>query len=210
VVTAKPAGSGVPARYFLPASRWTGPDLNAGRALRSQQLRELEGSAAYFACDPDQSLAGDVALLQTVEQSSGLLVGTQKVRLLPSVGAAADRFAADTEAVPDCQRRIRAQARAEADLSPGETAPKPDATVTSDAAGALDDATGGVRVYRTVTDYGTGAGSSTIEWVAMVREGAALSSISLPQLERSSISFRTLQRLAAQARAQLRWAAGTG
>ena len=102
---------------------------------------------------------------------------------------------------------MRDQAAAGSDLSPGETAPTPHAAVTPGTSGSVDDATGAVRVFRTVTDYGTGAGSSTVEWVVMVREGAALSSLSLPQLETSDVSFATMRRLGERARDQLRWAA---
>jgi hypothetical protein len=210
VVTLQPAAPGggtVPAAYFLPGRLWQGPDLNHGRAMVSIEPRETEGSVSRFACDPDADLTGDVAFLQ-VQQRSGLFVGTQEVRLLGSVaraGSYADRMAS---AMPQCQSRLRAQARRDAaSLPPGETAPVPNAEVREERQARVDDATGTVRVWRTRTDYGTGAGSAVTDWVVLVRQGAAASFLSLPQLEGSSVTSAALLRIAAEARQQLRWAA---
>ena len=208
VVTVRPSGVGhVPAAYFLPGQLWAGPDLNHGRQVESTALKDQEGSIQYFDCDPDVELKGDVAVVQA-QEPAGLLVGTQKVRLLRSPAAATTFSTHLATEMPRCQDRMRAAAAAEAgSLPPGETAPVPNATVLEDRTGRVDDATGSLRLYRTTTDYGTPASSKSIEWVVLAREGSAVTSISLRQLEGSQASFATLHRLGSQAREQLRWAA---
>lgn len=208
VIDVKPVGVGhVPAAYFLPGTLWTGPDLAHGQRIRSIKPREFEGSVQRFVCDPDTELTGDVAFVQAVRRD-GTFVGTQKVRLLSTAGAATDVATQVATELPRCQDRLRAQATKDAGpLAPGETAPNPTAEVTEDSAARVDDATGSVRLYRTVTDYGTGAGSRLVEWVAVAREGSAVSLISLSQFEAGDASFGALQRIAGEARAQLAWAA---
>jgi hypothetical protein len=197
----------VPAAYFLPGDEWTGRDLIGGAGVRSIEPKEFEGSVQRFSCDPDYALEGDVAFLQAVGPT-GTIVGTQKVRLLPDTGTAATTFAKFAAAIPGCQDRLRAQATKDAgNLAPGETAPNPTAEVTEDETARVDDATGSVRLFRTVTDYGTGAGSRLVEWVAVVREGGAISLIDLNQFEKGDASFAALARIATEARAQLAWAA---
>jgi len=95
-------------------------------------------------------------------------------------------------------------------LAPGETAPTPTAEVTEDAAARVEDSTGSIYLYKTVTDYGTGAGSRLVEWVALIREGSAASFISLNQFEQGDVSFNTLRRIATEARQQMAWAATQG
>jgi hypothetical protein len=208
VVDVTPVGVGdVPAAYFLPGGYWTGPDLAGGARVRSVEPKEFEGSVQRFSCDPDTALKGDVAFLQ-VADPSGTIVGTQKVRLLPGVGDAVAAWTQVAAALPGCQERLREQATKDAgELAPGDTAPTPTAEVTEDATARTDDATGSVRLFRTVTDHGTGAGSRLVEWVAVVREGAAVSLISLNQFEQGDASFTALRRIASAARTQLAWAA---
>jgi hypothetical protein len=208
VVDLVPVGVGhVPAAYFLPGGEWTGPDLIGGARVRSIEPKEFEGSVQRFSCDPDTALKGDVAFLQAVGPT-GTIVGTQKVRLFGDATTAATTFTQLAAALPRCQERLRAQASKDAgNLAPGESAPTPTAEVTEDKTGRLDDAVGSVRLFRTVTDYGTGAGSRLVEWVAVVREGAALSLINLNQFEKGDASFSALGRIATEARAQLAWAA---
>jgi hypothetical protein len=203
-----PVGVGhVPAAYFLPGQEWTGPDLVGGARVRSIEPKEFEGSVQRFSCDPDTALTGNVAFLQAV-QPSGTIVGTQKVRLLATPQKAAATWTQLVTALPGCQDRLRAQALKDAGpLAPGETAPTPTADVTEDATARVDDATGSVRVFRTVTDYGTGAGSRLVEWVAVVREGAAVTLIDLNDFEDGDASFGALGRIATKARGQLAWAA---
>jgi hypothetical protein len=205
----QPSGVGdVPPQYFLPGPAWVGPDLDHGSPIESVAVQEQEGTTQYFDCDPDLKLVGDVAVVQA-QQPAGLFVGTQKVRLLRSPAAAttfAKQLATD---IPRCQGRMRTAARAQAGtLPPGETAPVPNATVLEDRQGRVDDATGSLRVYRTTTDFGTPSSSKSIEWVVVAREGAAVTSIALRQLEGSQAGFATMRRLGAEAREQLRWAAG--
>jgi hypothetical protein len=208
VIDVSPVGVGhVPAAYFLPGKLWTGPDLVHGAKIRSIEPKEFEGSVQRFACDPDTDLAGDVAFVQAVRRD-GTFVGTQKVRLLRDAGTAATTSTKFAAAIPGCQDRLRTLAAKEAGpLAPGETAPNPTAEVTEDAAARVDDANGSVRLYRTVTDYGTGAGSRLIEWVAIAREGSAVTLISVNQFEKGDVSFAALQRIADDARAQMAWAA---
>jgi hypothetical protein len=208
VIDVSPVGVGhVPAAYFLPGKLWTGPDLVHGAKIRSIEPKEFEGSVQRFACDPDTDLAGDVAFVQAVRRD-GTFVGTQKVRLLSTAGAATDVATQLATDLPRCQDRLRTLAAKEAGpLAPGETAPNPTAEVTEDAAARVDDANGSVRLYRTVTDYGTGAGSRLIEWVAIAREGSAVTLISVNQFEKGDVSFAALQRIADDARAQMAWAA---
>ena len=208
VVDLTPVGVGhVAAAYFLPGRSWTGQDLIQGAGVRSIEPKEFEGSVQRFSCDPDTALEGDVAFLQAVGPS-GTIVGTQKVRLLPAVDAAASSWTQFADALPQCQDRMRAQATKDAgELAPGESPPTPNAEVTEDVTARVDDATGSVRLFRTVTDYGTGAGSRLVEWVAVVREGAAVSLIDLNQFEEGDVSFGALRRIATEARAQLAWAA---
>jgi hypothetical protein len=207
VIGVKPVGVGhVPAAYFLPGKLWTGPDLVHGATIRSIEPKEFEGSVQRFTCDPDTSLTGDVAFVQAA-RADGTIAGTQKVRILADPGEAT-AFAADmTSALPRCQERLRRQAQQDAgQLAPGETAPTPTAEVTEDRSARIDDATGSVRLFRTVTDYGTGAGSRQIEWVALAREGSAVTLISVNQFEKGDVSFAALERIAGQARVQLAWA----
>ncbi len=210
VVTVRPAAPGggtVAAAYFLPGKRWQGPDLNRGRAMVSAAPKETEGSVTRFACDPDTDIAGDVAFLQVTERS-GTFVGTQKVRLLGSAARATTVAEQMAAAMPRCQERLRDQAVRDAGaLPPGETAPVPNADVVEDAQGRVDDATGSVRIYRTSSDYGTGASSVTTDWVVLAREGSAVTFLDLPQFETSAVSLAALRRLADAARTQIRFAA---
>jgi hypothetical protein len=208
VITVAPSGVGdVPPAYFLPGPLWVGPDLNHGQPVESMALRDQEGTTQYFDCDPDLAMDGDVAVVQA-QQRDGLFVGTQKVRLLRSPAAATSFVHHLVAELPRCQDRMRAAASAaSASLPPGETAPKPNAAVLEDRNGRVDDATGSMRMYRTTTDFGTPSSSKSIEWVVVAREGSAVTSISLRQLEGSQASFATLRRLGWQAREQLRWAA---
>jgi hypothetical protein len=208
VIDVTPVGAGaVPRAYFLPGSRWTGPDLEHGATIHSIEPKEFEGSVGRFACDPDTQPTGNVRFVQAVG-ADGTLVGTQKVRLLPDAGAAAAAWNQLVTALPRCQERLRAQATADAgDLAPGETAPTPSADVTEDVTARVDDATGSVRLFRTVSDYGTGAGSRLVEWVAVIREEAAVSLLGLNEFEEGDVSFSALRRIANEARAQLAWAA---
>jgi hypothetical protein len=211
VVTLEPASPGggvVPAAYFLPGAAWTGPDLNGGHGIVSVQPRETEGSVTRFACDPDTDIHGKVAFLQVQDAVTENIAGTQKVRLLPSARAAATFATQMEKALTTCQKRLRQQAiRDSGSLPPGETAPTPDATVKDLVPGAVDDARGSVRLYRAVSDYGTGAGSRVTDWVVLAREGSAVTFLSLPQLEGSSVTLGALRRLADEAREQMRWAA---
>jgi len=208
VVTVQPKGVGdVPASYFLPGQLWQGPDLNDGRSIMTMVPRELEGRVGNFDCDPDVTMSGDVALLQAKERASGRFVGTQKVRLL-GAGSAADTYTAQVAAMATCQDRMRAAAIADAGtLPPGETAPVPNATVVEDRASRLDDDTGSLRVFKTTTDMGTGAGSKSIEYVVLAREGAAVTSVAVRHLDGSQVTFACLRRIGNEAREQLRWAA---
>jgi len=208
VISVTPVGVGhVAAAYFLPGKLWTGPDLMHGATLRSIEPKEFEGSVQRFTCDPDGSLTGNVAFVQAV-RADGTFAGTQKVRLLPDARQAAGVEQQSVAGLLACQQRLRQQAQKDAEtLPPGETAPNPTAEVTEDTSARVDDATGSVRLFRTVTDYGTGAGSRLIEWVAVVAEGRAVSLISLNQFDEGDVSFAALQRVASEARAQLAWAA---
>ena len=208
LVPASPGGALVPAAYFLPGQLWQGPDLNSGHRMQSVEPYETEGSVTRFECDPDTDIKGDVAFLQVRDLVTKNIVGTQKVRLLGSAEQAASFADAMAQAMSGCQDRLRAEAQANAGpLSPGETAPTPNATVDPQAASSVDDATGSVRVFRTTTDYGTGASSRISDWVVLAREGSAVTFLSLPQLEGASATLGALQRLAEQARLQIRWAA---
>ncbi|MGN6299963.1 MAG: hypothetical protein ACTHN8_02605 [Angustibacter sp.] len=208
LVPASPGGGSVPVAYFLPGQLWQGPDLNSGHRLQSTEPYETEGSVTRFECDPDTDIKGDVAFLQVRDLVTKNIVGTQKVRLLGSAEQAASFADAMAQAMSGCQDRLRAEAQANAGpLSPGETAPTPNATVDPQAASSVDDATGSVRVFRTTTDYGTGASSRISDWVVLAREGSAVTFLSLPQLEGASATLGALQRLAEQARLQIRWAA---
>lgn len=205
---AAPGGGSVPAAYFLPGPLWQGPDLNSGHRMQSVEPYETEGSVTRFECDPDTDIKGDVAFLQVHDLVTKNIVATQKVRLLGSPDQAATFADAMAQAMSTCQDRLRAQAQADAgSLPPGETAPTPDATVEPQAASSVDDATGSVLVFRTTTDYGTGASSRLSNWVVLAREGSAVTFLSLPQLEGSSVTLGALQRIAEQARLQIRWAA---
>jgi hypothetical protein len=208
VIDLQPVGVGhVPAAYFLPGELWTGPDLVHGQTIQSIEPKEFEGSVQRFSCDPDSALEGDVAFLQAAGPT-GTIVGTQKVRLLSDPGAAATAFSTFAAAMPGCQDRLREQATRDAgSLPPGETAPNPTAEITEDETARVDDASGSVRLFRTVTDHGTGAGSRLVEWVAVVREGAAVSLIDLNEFEKGDASFATLRRIATEARQQMAWAA---
>lgn len=215
VITVAPVGVGdVPRAYFLPGKLWTGPDLAQGQRIKTIELADLsskpmefEGSIQRFQCDPDTTLSGDVAFVQAARED-GTFVGTQKVRLLASPDKAAEHAASVAADLPRCQQRLHEQATKDAaNLAPGETAPTPTAEVTEDTSARVDDATGSVRLYKTVTDYGTGPGSQVVEWVAVVREGSAVSSISLNQYEDGDVSFDGLARIAGEARAQMAWAA---
>jgi hypothetical protein len=208
VIDVTPVGVGhVPAAYFLPGTLWTGRDFVHGQRIESIEPKEFEGSVQRFTCDPDTSLTGDVAFVQAARED-GTIAGTQKVRLLASVDKAAQHAASVAAELPGCQQRLREQAAKEAkNLPSGETAPTPTAEVTEDTAARADDATGSVRLYKTVSDYGTGAGSRLIEWVAVVREGDAVSLLSLNQFEQGDVSFTALDRIAREARVQLAWAA---
>lgn len=203
-----PIGSGdVPAAYFLPGSLWTGPDVAHGAKIRSIEPKEFEGSVGRFMCDPDSEPFGDVKFVQAV-RADGTAAGTQKVRLLADPADATGYVADMTSALSRCQEMLRTQAQqAAGDLAPGETAPTPTAEVTEDTAARVKDSTGSISLYKTVTDYGTGAGSRLVEWVALVREGSAVSLISLNQFEEGDASFGALMRIAGEARAQLAWAA---
>jgi hypothetical protein len=144
-------------------------------------------------------------------RTDGTIAGTQKIRLLADPGKAAGFVVDMASAPPRCQERLRNQAQRDAgQLAPGETAPNPTAEVTEDESARVDDASGSVRLYRTITDYGTGAGSRLVEWVALVREGAAVSLVSLNQFEKGDVSFDALRRIAGEARAQMAWAATRG
>lgn len=210
VVTVTPAppfdaAGTVPAAYFLPGQLWQGPDLNHGHAMMSIEPTETEGSASRFACDPPTPV-DDVAFLQVVERS-GTMVGTQKVMLTSSMTAGENLFTLLADEIPTCQQRLRKQAKAEGDsLPPGETAPVPDAEVV--ALSSLDDLDldGETRAWRTTSDYGTGAGSRLVEYVVLVRVGAAVSFLSLPQFEESAVTVGALRRLASEARQQMRYA----
>lgn len=210
VVTVTPApplstGGTVPAAYFLPGQLWEGPDLNHGHAMMSVEPKETEGSATRFACDPPTPV-DDVAFLQVVERS-GLMVGTQKVMLTSSMNAGDNLFTLLADEMPTCQRRLREAAKAEGDsLPPGETAPVPDAEVLPLNAVSDLDLDGATRAWRTTTDYGTGAGSRLVEYVVLVRMGAAVSFLSLPQFEQSAVTVGALRRLADEARQQMRYA----
>ena len=205
---ASPGGGTVPRAYFLPAQLWRGPDLNSGHRLQSTEPYETEGSITRFECDPDTDIQGDVAFLQIRDLATKNIVGTQKVRLLTSAEKATTFAARMEQEMSTCQDRLRAQAQADAGSLPaGETAPTPNATVEPQAASSVDDATGSVRVFRTTTDYGTGASSRISDWVVLAREGSAITFLSLPQLEGSSVTLGALQRLGEQARLQARWAA---
>jgi hypothetical protein len=208
VIDVTPVGAGdVPRAYFLPGTRWTGTDLVHGATIHSIEPKEFEGSVGRFACDPDIEPIGNVRFVQAAA-ADGTLVGTQKVRLLAGADAAAAAWNQLVAALPRCQERLRARATADAgELAPGETAPKPDAEVTEDVTARVEDATGAVRLFRTVTDYGTGAGSRLVEWVAVIRDGAAVSLLDLNEFEEGDVSFAALRRVAADARAQLAWAA---
>lgn len=211
VIEVTPVGVGdVPRAYFLPGTRWTGPDLVHGMKIRSIEPKEFEGSVGRFMCDPDTELTGDVRFVQAA-RTDGTIAGTQKVRLLADPGKAAGFLVDMTSALPRCQERLRSQAQRDAgQLPPGETPPNPTAEVTEDESARVDDPSGSVRLYRTITDYGTGAGSRLIEWVALVREGAAVSLVSLNQFEQGDVSFDALRRIAGEARAQMAWAATRG
>ncbi len=208
VITVAPVGVGdVPRAYFLPGKLWTGPDLAQGQRITSVEPMEFEGSIQRFNCDPDTALSGDVAFVQAVRED-GTFVGTQKVRLLASSDKAAGHAASVAADLPRCQQRLREQATKDAaSLPPGETAPTPTAEVTEDTSARVNDATGSVRLYKTVTDYGTGPGSRLVEWVAVVRQGSAVSLLSLNQFEDGDASFDALARIAGEARAQMAWAA---
>ncbi|HET8614490.1 MAG TPA: hypothetical protein VFL94_03115 [Actinomycetales bacterium] len=208
VVDVTPVGVGdVPRAYFLPGTQWTGPDLAHGQQIRSTQVKEFEGSVQRFQCDPDAELSGDVAFVQ-LARADGTMAGTQKVRLL-SDPTVATRFTDTTvDAILRCTERLREQAKqAAGELAPGDTVPTPTAEVTEDTAARMDDGTGSVRLFRTVTDYGTGAGSRLIEWVAVAREGSAVTFISLNQFQKGDVSFDALRRIATEARQQMAWAA---
>jgi hypothetical protein len=211
VIDVTPVGVGdVPAAYFLPGTLWSGPDLLDGRKIESSEPREFEGSVQRFQCDPDGSLTGDVAFVAAV-RTDGTSAGTQKVRLLDDPKQAASFMEKSIDSLLRCQERLRQQAqKAAADLSPGETVPNPTAEVTEDTSARVDDETGSVRLYKTVTDYGTGAGSRLIEWVAIAREGSAVTFIDVNQFNDDHVSFEALQRIAGEARTQLAWAAQQG
>jgi hypothetical protein len=208
VIDVRPVGVGhVPAAYFLPGTLWTGADLVNGEKIRSIEPKEFEGSVQRFACDPNASLTGDVAFVQAA-RPDGTIAGTQKVYLLADAESATNFTAKTVANLPRCQDRLRQQAQKDAaNLSPGETAPEPTAEVTEDTAARVEDATGSVHLYRTVTDYGTGAGSRLVEWVAVAREGSAVTLISLNQFEEGDVSFDAVQRIAREARTQMAWAA---
>ncbi|GAB3591973.1 hypothetical protein GCM10027446_11790 [Angustibacter peucedani] len=204
---ASPGGGTVPAAYFLPGPQWRGADLNRGHAMVSAEPTETEGSVTRFACDPDTSIQGDVAFLQ-VQERNGTMVATQKVRLLADDAAATAAAATFADRIPRCQDALRAQAiKDSASLPAGETAPVPNAEVVESTTAAVDDETGSVRIWRTTSDYGTGAGSSLVEWVVLAREGSAITFLSLPQFETSSVSVAALTRVADEARLQMRFAA---
>lgn len=204
--TATPAGTGVvPANMFLSGRQWQGPGLNGGRDIVTGPPKELEGSVQRFVCDSDTAFKGNVAVLQAQERRSHRFVGAQKVRLLTSIATASTAFTDQARAMPTCQQRLRAQALRDAAAGPpGAPAPVPNASVVEDAAGRVDDGTGAVRIYSTRTDYGTGAGSQLIELVVLVREGPAVTSISLPMLDGATATTGELRRLAESAREMLR------
>ena len=196
-----------PPPYFLPGQLWQGPDLNDGRSIMTMAPRELEGRVGNFDCDPDVTMSGDVALLQAKERSSGRFVGTQKVRLLDAGSADGHLHRPGRRdghlPGPDARRRHRRRRQP----APGETAPVPNATVVEDRASRLDDATGSLRVFKTTTDMGTGAGSKSIEYVVLAREGSAITSVAVRRIDGSQVTFACLRRIGAEAREQLRWAA---
>lgn len=205
---ASPGGGTVPAAYFLPGELWRGPDLHDGHQMVSVEPYETEGSVTRFACDPDTDIRGRVGFLQVQDATSKNVAATQKVRLLPSSAKATAFTATMGTQLALCQARLRSQAVKDAGpLPPGETAPTPDATVEPQPHSDVDDATGSVRVWRTTSDYGTGAGSRLIEWVVLAREGSAVTFLSLPQLEGSTVTLGALNRLADEARQQMRYAA---
>jgi hypothetical protein len=205
---ASPGGGTVPAAYFLPGELWRGPDLHDGHQMVSVEPYETEGSVTRFACDPDTDTRGRVAFLQVQDATSKNVAATQKVRLLASSAKAIDFTATMGTQLARCQARLRSQAVKDAGpLPPGETAPTPDATVEAQPHSDVDDATGSVRVWRTTSDYGTGAGSRLTEWVVLAREGSAVTFLSLPQLEGSTVTLGALNRLADEARQQMRYAA---
>jgi hypothetical protein len=211
VIDVTPVGVGdVPSAYFLAGNLWTGPDFVHGAKVHSIEPKEFEGSVGRFMCDPDTEVTGDVRFVQAA-RADGTIAGTQKVRILADAGAATGYVVDMTSALPRCQERLREQAKRDAgQLAPGETAPTPTAEVTEDGSARVDDATGSVRLYRTITDYGTGAGSRLVEWVALAREGSAVTLISLNQFEEGEVSFAALQRIAVEARTQMAWAASRG
>ncbi len=205
---ASPGGGVVPAAYFLPGQLWRGPDLNQGHRMVSVEPYETEGSVTRFECDPDTDITGQVAFLQVQDAVTQNIAATQKVRLLTSADDATTFVSSMAHLLTTCQERLRQQAqRDSASLPPGETAPTPNATIKEQPQSAVDDATGSVRVFRTTTDYGTGAGSRITDWVVLAREGSAVTFLSLPQLEGSSVTLGGLRRLADGARQQMRFAA---
>jgi hypothetical protein len=208
VIDVTPVGVGtVPRAYFLPGTLWSGADLVHGAKIRTIEPKEFEGSVQRFQCDPDAAMTGDVAFVQAAKPD-GTFVGTQKVRLLADPASARTFTTTAATAITACQQHLRDQAaRDAADLAPGETAPVPSATVTESEGARVDDATGSVRLFTTITDYGTGAGSQLVEWVVLAREGAAVTLISINQFEDGDVSFGALQRIAGQARQQMAWAA---
>lgn len=208
VIDVTPVGVGtVPRAYFLPGTLWSGADLVHGAKIRSIEPKEFEGSVQRFQCDPDAAMTGDVAFVQAAKPD-GTFVGTQKVRLLADPASAATFATTAATDITTCQQRLRDQAAQDsADLAPGETAPVPSATVTERESARVDDAAGSVRLFTTITDYGTGAGSRLVEWVVVAREGAAVTLISVNQFEDGDVSFDALQRIAGQARQQMAWAA---
>lgn len=207
VIRVRPVGVGqVPAAYFLPGAAWSGSDLLDGVAMTSREPTEFEGSVQRFACDPDTAMSGNVAFVQTVTRD-GTMVGTQKVRLLADPGRAAQAFAKIVADLEQCQQRLTDQAiRDHAQAPPGEPVLQPTAEVNEDPAGRVDDATGAARVYRTETDYHTGQGSRLVEWVAVLREGSAVSLIDVIQTDGAKVTPSALRRIAVEARAQLAWA----
>jgi hypothetical protein len=211
VIDVTPVGAGdVPSAYFLPGNLWTGPDFVHGAKVHSIEPKEFEGSVGRFMCDPDGEPVGNVKFVQAV-RADGTVAGTQKVRLLTDPDEAIGYVVDMAPVLPMCQDMLRSRAKEAAGaLAPGETAPTPTAEVTEDAAARVEDSTGSIYLYKTVTDYGTGAGSRLVEWVALIREGSAASFISLNQFEQGDVSFNALRRIATEARRQMAWAATQG
>lgn len=92
---------------FVAASQWSSPGLSAGHGANAVTT-DFEGSAQVFTCDADQSMdmtpdAGRFGLVAVADESTGSILGKQRIRLTASPAAAkaeVQRLVAGVKACP--------------------------------------------------------------------------------------------------------------